>query len=73
MSSSLFNMLGTLGPLMGNSDMTNLLNQFNQFRSTYTGGNPKQQVQSLLQSGRMSQTQFQQFAQMANQLRGMIK
>lgn len=73
MSSSLFNTLGTLGMMMGNNNMTNLLQQFNQFRSTYTGGNPKQQVQSLLQSGQMSQAQFQQFAQMANQLRGMIK
>lgn len=54
------------------NNMTNLLSQFNQFRSTFSG-NPEQQVKQLLQSGRMSQEQFNQFAQMANQLRQLLK
>ena len=43
------------------------LTQFNQFRSTFSG-NPEQQVKQLIQSGRMSQDQFNQLAQTANQL-----
>lgn len=66
--SSLFNDFHT-GPT---NNMTNLLSQFNQFRSTFSG-NPEQQVKQLLQSGRMSQAQFEQFAQTANQLRQLLK
>ena len=55
-----------------NNSMNNFLNQFNQFKSTFTG-NPEQQVRQLLSSGRMSQEQFNQFAQTANQLRKLIK
>lgn len=66
--SSLFNDFHT-GPT---NNMTNLLSQFNQFRSTFSG-NPEQQVKQLLQSGRMSQEQFNQFAQTANQLRQLLK
>ena len=54
------------------NNMVNLLSQFNQFRSTFSG-NPEQQVKQLLQSGRMSQEQFNQFAQTANQLRQLLK
>ena len=54
------------------NNMANLLSQFNQFHSTFSG-NPEQQVKQLLQSGRMSQEQFNQFAQTANQLRQLLK
>lgn len=54
------------------NNMANLLSQFNQFRSTFSG-NPEQQVKQLLQSGRMSQEQFNQLAQTANQLRQLLK
>lgn len=54
------------------NNMANLLSQFNQFRSTFSG-NPEQQVKQLLQSSRMSQEQFNQLAQTANQLRQLIK
>lgn len=50
----------------------NFLTQFNQFRSTFSG-NPEVQVKQLLQSGRMSQEQFNQLAQTANQLQQLIK
>ena len=66
--SSLFNDFNSGQP----NNMTNLLSQFNQFRSTFSG-NPEQQVKQLLQSGRMSQEQFNQFAQTANQLRQLLK
>jgi len=66
--SSLFNDFNSGQP----NNMANLLSQFNQFRSTFSG-NPEQQVKQLLQSGRMSQEQFNQLAQTANQLRQLIK
>ena len=54
------------------NNMANLLSQFNQFRSTFMG-NPEQQVKQLISSGKMSQEQFNQFAQTANMLRKLIK
>lgn len=52
--------------------MEDFINQFNNFRFMFTG-NPEQQVKQLISSGRMSQEQFNQFAQTANQLRKLIK
>lgn len=46
--------------------------QFNNFRSMFNG-NPEARVKQLLQSGQMSQEQFNQFAQMANQLQSLLK
>lgn len=51
--------------------MGDFINQFNQFRSTFSG-NPEAQVKQLIQSGRMSQEQFNQLAQTANMLRKMF-
>lgn len=48
------------------------LTQFAQFRQMFTG-NPQAQVQQLLQSGRMSQAQFEQLANQATQLRQLLK
>ena len=52
--------------------MMNLISQFNQFRSTFSG-NPETQVKQLIQSGRMTQEQFDQLAQFANQIRPFLK
>ena len=71
MSNPLFNSLGgqkQAGP-MGN--MQALINQFNQFRNSFHG-DAKQQVQQLLNSGRMSQEQFNRFQQMAQQIQQML-
>lgn len=47
----------------------NFMNRFNQFRQAFgSQQNPKQMVQQLLDSGRMSQEQFNQLSQMANQI-----
>ena len=54
------------------NNMGDFINRFNQFRSTFSG-NPEAQVRQLLQSGRMSQEQFSQLAQTANQLRQLFK
>ena len=44
----------------------NMVQQFNQFRQTFQG-NPQEQVQQLLNSGQMTQEQFSQLQQMAQQ------
>ena len=67
--SSLFNEFQQPNP---SNQMGELINQFNKFRSTFMG-NPEQQVKQLISSGKMSQEQFNQFAQTANQLRQLIK
>lgn len=67
MSNPLFNQLG------GNqSNTNNLLARFQQFKNQFSG-DPQQKVQELLNSGRMSQAQFNQLAQMAQQFKGFFK
>lgn len=68
MNNSLFNDFNQ-GPM---NQMGNFINQFNQFRQTFMG-NPEAQVKQMLQSGQMSQAQFEQLAKTANQLRQLIK
>ena len=60
----LFNLLGG-NQLPGN--MGNMISQFQQFKSMFKG-DPRQQVQDLLNSGKMSQQQFNQLQAMATQL-----
>lgn len=68
MANQLFNMLGGQQQM---NPMTNLVNQLNQFRQSFSG-DPKQQVQQLLNSGRMSQSQYNQLSQMATQIQNML-
>lgn len=49
----------------------NMLQRFQQFRQNFKG-NPQQQVQQLLNSGRVSQAQYNQAVQMAQQLQRMF-
>lgn len=49
----------------------NLMNQFQQFKSQFQG-DPKAQVQELLNSGKMTQEQFNQLSSMAQQFQGMF-
>lgn len=73
MASPLFNAFGNTGmnnPVFGN--MQNLMQRFNQFRKTFNG-NPREQVQQLLNTGKMSQEQFTQLKQMAEQMQKMFK
>lgn len=71
----LFNLLGgnSVPQLPGQlGNMQNLINQFNQFKSTFQG-NPEQQVRGLLNSGQMSQAQFNYLQKMARQMQGYFK
>lgn len=49
-----------------------MMQQFKQFRSSFQG-DPKAEVEKLLQSGRMSQQQLNQLQEMAKQFQGFIK
>ena len=67
MSNPLFNVFGN--NQFGN--MTGMVQQFQQFRNSFRG-DPKQQVQQMLNSGRISQQQYDQAVQMANQFQGLL-
>ena len=55
--------------IMGNNN--DLISQFNKFKSTFQG-NPQEQVQQLLNSGRMSQSEFERLSKMATQLQSIL-
>ena len=71
MANPLFNALNG-GNRTGNG-AGNMLQQFHQFRQRMQGVNPQEEVQKLLQSGRISQSQLDKAQQMAQQMQGLFK
>lgn len=69
MSSPIYNALG--GPQMGGPG--NILQEFQQFRQQMQGVNPQQEINKLLQSGRISQQQLNQAQQMAMQMQYLFR
>ena len=65
MSNPLFNLLG------GQNPMQAIMARFQQFQQSFHG-DPRQQVQQLLNSGRVNQQQYNYAVQMAQQLQRMI-
>lgn len=59
------------GMLSGQMQMNPMLQKFNQFRQMFKG-DPQQQVQQMLNSGKISQAQYNQAVQMANQVAKMM-
>jgi hypothetical protein len=60
---------------MNNTPMNNtmqMIAQFKQFKQNFQG-NPKQKVMELLNSGQMTQAQFNQYQQMAQQFQSLVK
>ena len=55
------------GMLSGQMQMNPMMQKFNQFRQMFKG-DPQQQVQQMLNSGKISQAQYNQAVQMANQV-----
>lgn len=49
----------------------NIMQRFQQFRQQFQG-NPQQQIQEMLNSGRITQEQYNQAVQTATQLRNMF-
>lgn len=66
MANELFNKFGNQNNLM------NVANFVKEFAKTIQG-NPKSMVEQLLSSGQMSQAQFNQYSQMAQQILPFIK
>lgn len=70
MSNPLYQQMDNAMP-QGMGNMGNIMQRFQQFRRMFNG-DPRQQVQQLLNSGRVSQQQYDQAVQMANQLQRMM-
>ena len=73
MANQLFDMLGggdtkLPGPF---GNMQDLMQKLTQFKQSFQG-DPKQEVQQLLNSGKMSQSQYNQLSQMATQIQNML-
>ena len=66
MSNPLFQQFGQQQNAIGG-----LMQRFEQFRQTFRG-DPKQQVQQMLNSGKISQQQYNQAVQMAQQFQRMF-
>ena len=67
-------MANPLVDALGNSqfgNMAGMVQQFNQFKKTFQG-NPQQQVQELLNSGKITQDQYNQAVQQAKALQKML-
>jgi hypothetical protein len=62
MANALFNQFGRQ-----NNPLEQLAQQARDFRKQFSG-NPRQEVERLLQTGQMSQAQFNQFSQIAQQV-----
>jgi hypothetical protein len=65
MANQLFKMMNTNG---GNQ----LLQRVQQLKQQM-GGDPQQHIQQLLNSGKVTQEQYNRAVQMANQMRGLFK
>lgn len=65
MSNPIFNMFG-------NSNINPVVQKFMQFKNTYQG-DAKQQVQQMLNSGQISQEQYNKAVEIAQQLQMLIK
>ena len=67
MSNPLFGMFGG----QGQGPMAGLMQRFQQFQQMFRG-DPNQQVQQLMNSGKVNQQQYNQAVQMAQQFRRML-
>lgn len=65
MSNPLYGMFNNQSPF------NDLFRRFQQFQQTFRG-DPQQQVQQLLNSGKISQAQYNQAVQMAQQFQKML-
>lgn len=70
MSNPLFNALG--GEMSQGNGPMQMIQQFMQFRQNFKG-DPKAEVEKMLQSGKISQQQLNQVQQMAGQFQHMLK
>lgn len=70
MSNPLFNALG--GGMPQGSGPMQMIQQFMQFKQNFKG-DPKAEIEKMLQSGKISQQQLNQVQQMAGRFQHMLK
>lgn len=63
-------MMGGSTPVLNN--MSGFMNALNNLKRTFHG-DPRQQIQNMLNSGQISQEQYNRAVQMAQQIQGMFK
>lgn len=66
MSNPLFNSFGN------NNQVNNIMKQVEDFKKQFSNINPRAEVERLLNSGQMSQSQFNQYSQIAQQIGQMM-
>ena len=66
MANHLFNTFGN------NNQFSDLIKQAQEFKRQFTNINPRAEVERLLQSGAMTQSQFNQYSQIAQQVAQMM-
>lgn len=54
-----------------NNPYNNFMKQFNEFKKTING-NPQEQIQQLMNSGKITQAQYNQAVQKANMIKSMF-
>ena len=54
-----------------NNQYNNFMKQFNEFKKTING-NPQEQIQQLMNSGKISQSQYNAAVQKANMIKNMF-
>lgn len=67
MSNPLFNALND------NNNSNNMMEQFRKFRQDMQGKNPNEEINKMLQSGKITQQQLNQAQQMAYQMQNMFR
>lgn len=70
MNNSLYSSFNPQPPMRNQG--VDFLTELNKFRSIFNG-NPEAQVKALIQNGQLSKDQFNSYAQMANQIRPLLK
>ena len=58
-------------PLFNTYGNNNVIQKFMQFKNSYNG-DPKQQIQQMLNSGQLTQEQYNQAVEKANQLQMLL-
>lgn len=72
MNNPLFSILGGNRPNFNDGGFSEMLQQLNEFKRNFRG-DPKQKVQEMLNSGQMTQEQFNMLSQMTNQFMAFMK
>ena len=65
-------MANPLSQMLNSQPTNNILQRFQQFRQSFKG-DPQQTIQQLLQSGKVTQEQYDKAVQMAQQFKQLIK